>query len=244
MRPLTAAELLNAWERGVHRDGLGRARMLLRAARESERDEDPDTLTIGERDARLLTLREWTFGPDISAVACCPVCREELELQCQVSDLQLEAPKAAAQLSLSTDEYEIKFHLPNGADLIAARSTEGNCDAMQRTLLARCVSEAFYRGTAIPAETLPDSVIASLSERMAEADPQAEIEFRLACKSCGHQWAELFEVESFFWAEIQAWAARVLNEIHQLAAAYGWSESEILRLSAARRSAYLTMIAE
>jgi hypothetical protein len=95
----------------------------------------------------------------------------------------------------------------------------------------------------VAVETLPDSVIESLSAGMAAADPQAEIEFNLKCNACKSEWSELFEVEKFLWSEIQSWATRVLNEVHQLAAAYGWSESEILGMSSVRRSAYLNLIA-
>jgi hypothetical protein len=52
----------------------------------------------------------------------------------------------------------------------------------------------------------------------------------------------LFDAGSFFWSELGAWARRLLHEIHSLARAYGWSESEILTLSPARRQAYLELI--
>jgi hypothetical protein len=42
---------------------------------------------------------------------------------------------------------------------------------------------------------------------------------------------------------VQAAAERVLLDVHALARAYGWTESEVLRLTPARRSAYLQMAA-
>jgi hypothetical protein len=47
---------------------------------------------------------------------------------------------------------------------------------------------------------------------------------------------------SFFWNEIEAWACRVLHDVHTLAGAYGWSEREVLRLSPTRRQMYLEMV--
>ena len=82
----------------------------------------------------------------------------------------------------------------------------------------------------------------SLSVRMSELDPQAEIELDLSCQACGERWKELFDVEPFFWTEIQAWAGRLLLDVHHLAASYGWSESAILSMSPLRRSLYLNMI--
>jgi hypothetical protein len=66
----------------------------------------------------------------------------------------------------------------------------------------------------------------------------------LRCPACTRNWTESFDIESFFWVELQAWAARILREIHQLASAYGWSEREILALPSFRRTTYLNLIAE
>jgi hypothetical protein len=44
------------------------------------------------------------------------------------------------------------------------------------------------------------------------------------------------------WRELDEWAERTLHEIHVIASNYGWSESEILELSARRRQTYVEMI--
>jgi len=79
---------------------------------------------------------------------------------------------------------------------------------------------------------------------MATADPQAETELSLKCVECGLEWQEPFDIESFFWMEVQAWAMRTLREVHQLAAAYGWGEKEILKMHPRRRSLYLSLMEE
>jgi hypothetical protein len=56
-----------------------------------------------------------------------------------------------------------------------------------------------------------------------------------------HSWDVLFDIVSFFWAEIGAWAQRLLREVHALASAYGWREADILALSAWRRRQYLDL---
>ena len=147
------------------------------------------------------------------------------------------------KLSLCTHGYEISFRVPTTADIVAVRSLPTSSETTDRSLLTRCVFEASHDGETITVEALPDWVIESLSAEMAAADPQAEIEFNLKCSACKNEWVELFEVEKFLWSEIQTWATRVLTEVHQLAAAYGWSESEILSMSSVRRSAYLNLIA-
>ena len=77
---------------------------------------------------------------------------------------------------------------------------------------------------------------------MAEVDPQADVQMDLTCPACGHQWQALFDIESFFWREISAWANRILREVHALASAYGWRESDILSMSTWRRQTYLNLI--
>ena len=64
----------------------------------------------------------------------------------------------------------------------------------------------------------------------------------VSCASCAHAWRASFDIVAFFWSEIDAWAERVLRDVHRLAAAYGWSEREILGLSAWRRHRYLEMV--
>ena len=78
---------------------------------------------------------------------------------------------------------------------------------------------------------------------MLEADPQAEIILVFSCQGCARRWEMLFDIAHFFWNEIAAEARRLLREIDALARAYGWSEREILSLSARRRQSYLELVA-
>jgi hypothetical protein len=50
-------------------------------------------------------------------------------------------------------------------------------------------------------------------------------------------------VAAFVWEEIEACAARLLDDVHVLARAYGWSERAILALPEMRRAAYLERVA-
>ena len=52
----------------------------------------------------------------------------------------------------------------------------------------------------------------------------------------------LLRIDPALWAELEAVARRLAMEVHTLASAYGWSESEILSLSDARRRLYLEMV--
>jgi hypothetical protein len=78
---------------------------------------------------------------------------------------------------------------------------------------------------------------------MAEADPGAWIELALGCPGCGEEWSAPFDIVSFLWAEVEARARELLEEVHALASAYGWGEGEVLALSPERREAYLELVA-
>jgi hypothetical protein len=244
MRTPSQRELLAVWEAGLRLAPPERAVELLRAA---GTDEDPACLTAGQRDAGLLEMRERLFGPAIAATADCPKCGQTQEFEMRVEDVRtrhaLASPgSAAAEFSLIRDGYSVTFRLPVSEDLAAVRG-EDDESSMRAALLDRCILRAESAGVALTAAQLPDAVVEAVSARMAEADPQAEIELAIECSSCHFAWVELFDIVSFFWGEIHSWALRTLNEIHQLAAAYGWSEIEVLSVSPQRRSFYLELIA-
>lgn len=52
-----------------------------------------------------------------------------------------------------------------------------------------------------------------------------------------------FDPAAYVWAEVENSAARLLRDVHLLAAAYGWTEAAILGMSATRRAAYLQLAA-
>ena len=243
MHRLSATELLDVWEQGWARSSSGRALVLLDAAC-PEAPGEAAQWTIGERDARLLTLREWIFGEEVTAVSACPECGGTQELAFRTPDVRLaNAGPPCVPLLLEREGVSVEFRLPDSTDLIAAEN-ETDGEAARKTLLTRCVTAAWRGGIEVGADELDPDIVQAVSRRMSEADPQAEIEFPLECAECHARWNEIFDIASFLWTEIQGWATRLLNEVHRLAAAYGWREADILAMSAMRRSIYLNLIAD
>jgi hypothetical protein len=239
MRPLSAAQLLAAWERGLGETRWRRALPLL-AASSSDSTEGVAVLSVGERDRRLLQLREWVFGSELGSVANCESCGERLEWTVDTASL-LAAPASLTEGAFTSDDYEIAFRLPNTLDLEVVGQTT-DADVARAALLARCVTSASRGGVAVGPEELPEAVTDALAEKMAEIDPQADVQMDLTCPACEHRWQALFDIESFFWTELQSWAQRILSEVHLLACAYGWREKDILELSAFRRQFYLSLV--
>src|SRR5215470_13434155 len=88
MQSFTASELLSVWERGLGQSNVAQAVALLTLASPEEPREIVVTLSIGRRDARLLSLRERLFGTQLVSVAVCPQCTQHLELTFQVADIR------------------------------------------------------------------------------------------------------------------------------------------------------------
>ena len=242
MQPLSASELLRVWEEGQGEPPYRQALLLLAAACPGESAEEITNLSIGHRDARLLTLREWTFGPELTSLTACPACGVRLEFTLNVADIRVASSESTNPLlHLAFEDFSIDFRLPNTRDLIEA----GRCsdlEHMQRVMIGRCVRNAHKQDEELTAEYLPSRVVDAVAVKMAEADPQADTRLALSCPACHHRWQALFDIVSFFWSEIDTWAARILREVHILASAYGWREADILAMSPLRRRMYLGMV--
>jgi hypothetical protein len=243
MRALSAAELFDVWERGQGQSPGQRALVLLAAACGETPLEHLAQLSIGRRDADLLALREQTFGPQLASTTACPHCGVQLEFRIDTDDICKTPPEQRdAPGQLTEAECEVAFRLPNSLDL-ATLDPAADLETNRRHLFERCVTEARRAGMEIAVSELPDSVVAAVAQRMAEIDPQADVQLALACPQCDHKWQAPLDPVSYFWSEIHAWAHRILREVHALASAYGWREADILALSAWRRQAYLELIA-
>jgi hypothetical protein len=244
MRPLKAMELLTVWERGLSQTLLERVLTLLTAACPEIDSEAIAELSIGERDARLLQLREWMFGSNLVNTARCPQCTQRVEWENRIADIRIQpslTPTSGHQFSVETENYTLRFRLPNSLDLAEVMDNP-EANGTPGDLLKRCVITAVHAGSACSTEQLPDVVLQELARRIEELDPQADVSIQLTCPQCAHRWEVLFDISSYLWAEINSWAERTLRAVHKLARAYGWTEREILNLSPVRRQLYLGMV--
>ena len=147
--------------------------------------------------------------------------------------------------TVQLDDYAVTFRLPTTEDLLALvseASGDGAAPTPERQLLARCVQAAQRDGAPVAAADLPDRLVAAVAAQMEAADPQANVTLALTCPACEHGWEQLFDVAEFLAAEVDAWARRTIGEVHALASSYGWSEREVLSLSAQRRRLYLERV--
>ncbi len=257
MSTLPVRELLDAWERGQDCPPPMRALLLLGAAWPQASAEELTDLSIGQRDACLLSVREQGFGSRLVAVATCTNCGDELELSFDVVDVRtpqpagidgaagrgLPAPLGPAEVD--SGGYHVRFRVPTSRDLLAVHRLSGpsmTIAAIRQALIELCVVEARRGDRTLAPSALPAAVVDAVEERMAEMDPQADVELAATCPACARTCEVLFDAAAFLWAEVNAWAVRTLHDVHRIASAYGWREPDILRLSPWRRSFYLEAI--
>jgi hypothetical protein len=222
MKALSPADILRVWEEGDARHPLDRALLPLAAALPNWTWSELASLSIGRRDGLLLRLRELTLGARLEMLASCPHCRELMEFDADAGELSvadpLREPRPIPDPLRRLDSHDLAHAVaasrPTARGALAARSA----------------------GLAIAP---PDAVVAELSAALAKSDPQADILFSLTCPACGHAWSAVFDIADYFWRELSGLARRLLDEVQELAAFYGWREADVVEMSAVRRRHYL-----
>lgn len=272
MATTSTAALLDAWDQGRDASPGERALILLGVVHPEMPASTLSTWPVGRRDAALLSFCERLFGPRLAAQAHCPHCAGLLELDVDVARIAAAAPREIAEAYVfRSGGYCLTYRLPSAGDL-AALETAGRAGGapMSRWLLDRCivavesddatvpdqngtpnVAEKATRSASSAADIgrsieVPANIVAALESQIAEtvaaADPLADIALELVCPACGTAWGAPFDIVRFLWSELDAWALRILDDVHVLASRYGWSEVAILALTPQRRRHYRDLI--
>lgn len=244
MCALSTSKLLGAWEQGLGQPPAERALTLLAATDAESMRSSLAKLCIGRRDERLLSLRERLFGPELNCLVDCPNCNERLEFTLLASELRQSGSDAPPEsLSLTVDNWQIEFRLPNSEDLLEIADVR-NAVAGRNLLIERCILSVARNQQAEAVDQLAEQVVNAVVQKMSESDPQADAQLSFSCPGCREQWQESFDIAGFLWSEVNAWARRVIREVDALARVYGWSEAEILALTPLRRQIYLGMVSQ
>ena len=233
MRALSPADCLALWESGQALHPLDQGLLAIQTAFPEARSVSVADWPLGRRNRALAELRCHTFGRWIKGWAACEQCGEKLEFSLDGDALRTSAtpdPDTAIHVG------EKIFRLPTSRDL-ANLSDESDPSAAALRLLKLC---ALPDSSSLP--ECSESEVDVISDRMAEADPLADILLHFDCPGCGHSFEHSLDLASFLWSEIEGRAKRLMLDVHTLALAYGWSEAEILRLTDARRDFYLQMV--
>ena len=174
---------------------------------------------IDRRDRVLIAARAAAFGRHAGVMKDCPACGARAEAEVDLAAL-LAAPETDPWLDWNGRRLALRAP---SSRAIAAAAVSG------ADVSSDCCDEI------VPADALEASLLA--------ARPLLDVRLAIDCPECGHGFAPRFDITACIWADIEAAAARLLDDIHALALAYHWSEAAILALGPARRAAYLDRIA-
>lgn len=234
----TAAALLRAWERGAAEAPPDRAASLLHSLGTVAASVPTDQLTVGQCDTWLFELRRTMFGELLDVVATCPACQSEVELTLALGELQPPVQQGPVPpLTVEASGYKLLCRVPRNEDLGAL--ARGGQEVTLRDLLEQCVIEVSSPGgLPVALRDLPEAVVEMIIETLAESDPGACTALRMQCP-CGNEWADELDIRTMVWNDLTEWVGRTLTEVHCLARAYGWSETEILAMTGWRRRWYL-----
>jgi hypothetical protein len=238
MRALCNEEFLGLWESGRRLHALDRALLAIQTSFPEAAEEKPADWPLGRRNQALAQLRTLYFGRQLQGWTICEKCGEKLEFELDCGSLlerQQEDGLQAIQVRGCT------FRLPTSRDLARIADVPEVKAAVLRLLESCRLKDAEERGARMDGAWSQEE-IEELGEKMSLADPLAEIALFLECPVCKNACEEALDLPAFLWAEVEARARRILQEVHVLASNYGWHESEILALSDTRRAMYLQMV--
>lgn len=230
MQPLSGHALLVAWERGRNRHPVDRA-LMLRAL--SAPGADPAALAdepLALCNAALLEVRVATFGRRLRAQVDCPQCAVPLELELDTMELLDARPEQEESVVVDG----LRFRPPCSRDL-ARIAGEANPEVAAGRLLTLCALDE-------PEVTDLHPALAEVERALERAYPWSDLSLAVQCDACGCRWSEALDVPALLWDEVVHRARALLDEVHLLAQAYGWSEDTILDLPDQRRAAYLQRV--
>jgi hypothetical protein len=182
------------------------------------------SLSVPERDFLLAAAWSLAWGPKIAGTLTCGACTKPFDFDFNLDALVEEVRASSADLPIEDGVYTLpggcRFRLPTGEDERAIASLELSADEAELALLQRC-----------------------LVEGDAERDGSGvDIELDAACSECGHHHAVRFQIQDYLLGAIVSDWGGLLDDLHRLALAYGWSLTEILSLPRSRRRGLVALL--
>ena len=241
MPTVSAADLLSYCERGARLHTIDRALGLLALAMPDRDPAELARLPLGVRDGLLLRTRRAIVGPRIEAQDSCRACGARVEAALDCDAITAASTPPAPSWSLDLDGYRIRLRPLDSRDAAEAAQA-ADVERARFVLLQRAVTSVERDGIVPPLESIPAHLVEQIVESLPSHDTGAELAIEFRCPSCERRWTAVLDVASFVWRELVARAQRLLLDVHTLATAYGWTESEILALGSSRRAAYVSLV--
>jgi hypothetical protein len=193
---------------------------------------------VGVRIGALLRLAAISEGRDAFAARLrCP------RRQCAAA-FEITLPVDALDAPGETPD-RVPVRLPDG-DTVVVRPPTGDD---QRRWIARgfasreeAVAEAASTLVIEGPVTGGAAVVAAIGTALAEHDPLVSFAVTCRCPECGETSDLPVDLEALALERLSALRHALMGDVHALAAAYGWTESEVLAIPPDRRARYRALI--
>ena len=204
------------------------------------------SLRVGDRQFLARQLAAHLGRDTVWLTADCGHCGEDFDFRLQQSALPAkevggagpEEPRAEVETPLGA----CRLRPPTGADQEAVAGLDDDAEAL-RTLVRRCLLSVAGEPVGERTEeaeglALEDGDLEAIERALEAVSPEVTLTVRARCPECGG--------ENDVWVDpylgLRGRGDELFAEIHSLAAGYGWSEDEILRLPRRRRRIYLELM--
>jgi len=248
-KPLTGEVELTMAEQAAPDPGVpGWVTGVLAAALEHVGGEPADRdlvrdLCVGDRQFLARRLAAHLGRDAVWLTADCGHCGEDFDFHLRQSALPVkeveeetgeEPPGAEVATTLGT----CRLRPPTGSDQEAIAALDDETEAL-RTLVHRCLQSVAGEPVEEPERlALEDADLEAIEEALEAVSPEVALTVRARCPEC--------DGENDVWVDpyLGLWdrGDELFAEIHTLAAGYGWSEDQILRLPQTRRRIYLRLM--
>ena len=237
MDALIESQILALWEAGRDSHPIDRGLRALAMAMPDTAPQELAARPVGWRTLALLRLRRATFGQRFAACADCPACGSAMAFDVDLAALldALPAPPDDASSAPAFEAHGASWRLPSSRDQALAAHAADSAQAL--AILLRACRQDVADHAVLPQGAALDDI----ESRMEALDPAANIELSLRCVDCAHAWTVALDADACLWDDISARARGLLLDVHRLARAYGWTETQVLALGPGRRAAYLDL---
>jgi hypothetical protein len=219
-----AGATLTMWEVLASTAAIARgAAMLVVSGRAASLAEAIDAPLAAGAGAALSELR-CREGNSVDTVITCPACGAMLDAPLLLDELPQAAPTGPVAVG------DVTVRAPSTRDLLSVVDAADPAAALR----ARCIEGPSDWEVNAP----PRADLTAAAEELCGA---AAVALRAECPDCGAAIVADVDVVDILFARITDDAMAVLRDVGELAAAFGWAESDILALTPVRREHYLTI---
>jgi len=195
---------------------------------------------VGDRIAALMAVAAAAGDGTFSATDRCSNdgCGEGLELEITWDEIRTLAKATAREpFAVGADGLTFVVRRPDAADQEGwTRISANGTEITPRALVAGLVVDG-------PTTELTPARIARIEAALDERDPLICFTVGIGCPTCGSINNREISLVAIGAAVLRRRQARMLDDVHDLARAYGWHEAEILAIPAWRRAYYRGRIA-